>query len=322
MNPIRPRTMMKVLLHHDASPGFRDALQTITPPDIRLVIVPEADNAAFAREVIDTDVILHVLLPLTPAMLAPARALRLIQKIGVGVNTIALDYAGARGIAVCNMPGTNSQAVAEHTLLFMLAALRRVCWLDAETRKGQGWQLPRAAFDSMGEISGRTVGLVGFGAAPQRLAAALTALGARVLCTNRSGMHTDGVPWCELTSLLAQSDIVSLHVPATPETRHLINATRLAQMKRGAVLINTARGELVDQQALLAALQSGQLRAAGLDVFEPEPLTMHPLFDCPNVILTPHIAWLTPETLARSMTVALDNCARLAQGQPLQFRVR
>ena len=313
---------MKVLLHHDASPGFRATLLRITPPDIALVIVPEADSAGFTREVRDSAVILHVLLPLTPAMLEPARALRLIQKIGVGVNTIALDYAEARGIAVCNMPGTNSQAVAEHTLLLMLAALRHVCWLDAETRKGQGWHLPRAAFDSVGEVNGRTVGLVGFGAAPQRLAAALTALGARVLCTNRSGTHTDSVPWCALDPLLAQSDIVSLHVPATPATRHLINATRIAQMKRGAVLINTARGELVDQQALLAALHSGQLRAAGLDVFEPEPLETHPLFDCPNVVLTPHIAWLTPETLARSMTVAFDNCTRLAQGQPLRFSVR
>ncbi len=173
---------MKAVLHYRASPGFRRRLAA-APDWLSLAVVAEADSEAFAREMIDAEVLLHVLEPVTADHIAAAPALRLIQKIGVGVNTIDLAAARARGIAVCNMPGTNSQAVAELTLALMLAALRRVPLFDRETRAGRGWTAELDHFDGIGEIAGRTVGLVGYGEVARRLAPVLAALGARVLYT-------------------------------------------------------------------------------------------------------------------------------------------
>jgi phosphoglycerate dehydrogenase-like enzyme len=270
----------------------------------------------------DAEVLLHVLEPVTEAVMGAAPRLRLIQKIGVGVNTIDVDAAGARGIAVCNMPGSNSQAVAEATLLLMLATLRRLTVLDARTRAGEGWAMPMDSFDSLGEIGGRTVGLIGYGDVPRRLAPALRALGAEIVYTARSEKPDALARWRSLDEVLAISDVVSLHVPLTPETTGLLSPARIAAMKPGAVLVNTARGGLVDEAALVEALRSGHLRGAGLDVFASEPTgAENPLFSLDNVVVAPHVAWLTPETLARSIHVAMDNCARLRSGEALVHRV-
>ena len=313
---------MKAVLQYRASPGFTASLTALAPPWLSITIVDESDTAAFAREMQDADVLLHVLEPVTDAVMAGAPRLQLIQKIGVGVNTIDLAAAARRGIKVANMPGTNSQAVAELTLTLMLGVLRRVTWLDARTREGQGWRLPLDAMDSVGEIAGSTVGLVGFGEVPARLTPVLQALGARVVYTARSAREGTTAEHLPLPELLAASDIVSLHLPLTDETRHMVNAAALARMKPGSVLINTARGGLVDEQALAAALREGRLAGAGLDVMGQEPLPAdNPLCSLPNVILTPHVAWLTPQTLRRSIGVAIGNCARLAAGEALAHQV-
>jgi phosphoglycerate dehydrogenase-like enzyme len=313
---------MKAVLHYRASPGFRRRVEELTPSWLRVVVVDEANRPGFAAEMQDTDALLHVLEPVTAAHLAAAPRLRLIQKIGVGVNTIDLEAARRRGILVANMPGTNSQAVAEMTLMLMLAALRRVGYFDPMTRRGEGWDADLAAFDGIGEIAGRTVGLVGYGEVGRRLAPVLRALGARVLYTARTPRPDAAAERRTLADLLAESDIVSLHVPLNGETERLIDARALAAMKPGAVLVNTARGGLVDEPALIAALRSGRLRAAGLDVFAREPAdAANPLFDLPNVVVMPHIAWLTPETLERSLGIAFENCRRLRDGEELINRV-
>jgi phosphoglycerate dehydrogenase-like enzyme len=313
---------MKAVLHYRASPGFRRSLDKAAPDSLDIAVVEEADVEGFARVMADADVLLHVLKPLSAADIAAAPALRLIQKIGVGVNTIDLDAAKARGIAVCNMPGTNSQAVAELTLALMLAALRRVPLFDRETRAGRGWTADLDHFDGIGEIAGRTVGLVGYGEIARRLVPALAALGARVLYTATAPKPDATADWRELSDLLAESDIVSLHLPLDAATEHLIDRDAIARMKPGAVLVNTARGGLVDEPALIEALASGHLGAAGLDVFAMEPVDpANPLFGLDNVAVMPHIAWLTPETLERSLGVALENCRRLAAGEPLLNRV-
>ena len=171
-------------------------------------------------------------------------------------------------------------------------------------------------------LAGRCVGLVGFGAVPRLLAPMLEAMGAQVLYTARAPKPEVAFTWRDLNALLAEADIVSLHVPLTPETEHLIDAAALARMKEGAVLVNTARGELVEEGALVEALQSGRLRAAGLDVFAREPVAPDdPLLQLDNVVLAPHVAWLTLETLERSLAVAVENCRRLAAGQELLHRV-
>jgi phosphoglycerate dehydrogenase-like enzyme len=310
---------MKAVLQFRASPGLR---QTIAGLDFATVVVEEADKIAFRREMRDADVLLHVLEPVTAEVIDAAPRLALIQKIGIGVNTIDLQAAQRRGIAVCNMPGTNTQAVAEMTLLLMLATLRRVVHLDALTRAGQGWKLRPETADDLGELSGRIVGLVGFGAVAQRLAPILQAVGARVVYTSRRVVANGTVPFMPFSELLGLADILSLHLPLTSQTAGIIGAPAFAAMKRGGILINTARGPLVDEAALLEALTSGQLRGAGIDVFAREPVDGDdPVLALPNVVVTPHLAWLTVETLERSLAVIAENCRRLKSGEALLHRV-
>jgi phosphoglycerate dehydrogenase-like enzyme len=313
---------MKAVLHYRASPGFRERLAALETEGLRTSVIEEDDVAGFEREMRDAAILLHVLTPVTEAMIAAAPALRLIQKIGVGVNTIDLDTAQRRGVAVCNMPGTNTQAVAEATLLLMLATLRRAAEFDRRTREGTGWRLDPALVDDLGELSGRVVGLVGFGHVAQRLAPVLQAIGATVIYTARASRPEALFPYLSFDELLETADIVSLHLPLTAETQRLIDAAALARMKPGAVLVNTSRGGLVDEAALLAALASGRLRGAGLDVFAQEPVAAdNPLLRQERTVLTPHLAWLTPETLNRSLAIIVENFRRLRDGETLLHRV-
>jgi phosphoglycerate dehydrogenase-like enzyme len=282
----------------------------------------EADEERFATLIGEADVIWHVLKPITADVLAAAPRLRLIQKLGVGVNTIDLEAARQRAVAVCNMPGVNSQAVAELTLALMLAAARQIVRFDEAIRSAQGWELAAQLEDKLSEIAGSTVGLIGAGAIARILAPVLGALGARVIYTSRTRKPDFPAAWCELKNLLAESDIVSLHLPLTPQTQGLIDAEAISAMKPGAILINTARGGLVDHAALNAALAQGRLRAVGLDAFAQEPLARDdPLIRCSSAVLTPHVGWLTTQCLDRTLAIAVENCQRLARGAPLLHRV-
>ncbi|AMG72825.1 NAD(P)-dependent oxidoreductase [Sphingopyxis granuli] len=304
-----------IVLHARPSPGFRDAVDAVFGPGVVVHVDEAAPLDAVAP---DITALLHVLTPVTPDFIASAPKLKLIQKLGVGVNTIALDAAQGHGVAVCNMPGTNSQAVAEMALSLMMAVLRRTCFFDARTRAGEGWSADPSELDSVGEVAGRTVGLVGFGHSAQLLAPVLAALGAKVVYTARSRRDAPYAYW-PLERIVAEADIVSLHMPLTDETRGAVDPLA---MKQGAVLVNTARGELVDAARLVEALASGHLRGAGLDVFDREPVAPgDPLLALPNVVLAPHIAWLTPETLVRSLSVAHENIRRLGAGEALLHRV-
>ncbi|MDE2517151.1 MAG: 2-hydroxyacid dehydrogenase [Rhodospirillales bacterium] len=312
---------MKLVFHDDAGPDLAARLAGFAAQGLRIAICPPRDDAALTALLGEMEVLWHVLSPCTGAMIAAAPRLRLIQKIGVGVNTIDLDAARARAIPVCNLPGTNAAAVAEMTLALMLAATRRLERFGAALRAG-AWTGSGTLRDGIGELGGRTVGLVGYGAIPQALTPVLAALGCRVLYTARTRRAAAQAAWRDLPGLLAESDIVSLHLPLEPATAQLIDAAAIARMKPGAVLINTARGGLVDQAALVAALRSGKISAAGLDVFATEPPDpADPLLALPNVVATPHIAWLTRDTFARSFALAAENCRRLAAGEALLHRV-
>jgi phosphoglycerate dehydrogenase-like enzyme len=313
---------MKVIYNYAAAPDFAATLGALTESGLDVDICVEADDARLFELLRGAEVLWHCLRPVTADLIDAAPQLRLIQKIGVGVNTIDLDRARGRGIAVCNMPGTNSRAVAEHTLGLMLAVLRQVRRFDADVRGGGGWTWNAARQDGLGEISGRTVGLVGMGAVPQLLAPVLVAMGARVIYTATAPKPDLPYPFVSLDALIERADIVSLHVPLNSTTHHLLDAHHFARMRPGTVLINTARGALVDEAALVAALESGHLGGAGLDVFGNEPVASdHPLLQRDDVVLTPHVAWLTRETLQRSLAVAVANCHRLANAQPLLHRV-
>jgi phosphoglycerate dehydrogenase-like enzyme len=318
---------MKILFHYDAGEQLLQDVQAAAQ-GLNIVCCPEGPRQPFLSELADAEVIWHVLQAIDKDVIDQAPELKLIQKIGVGVNTIDLEAAKARGIAVCNMPGTNSRAVAEMTLMLMLQALRKTPILDQACRSGR-WYLDACAKESLGEIGGKTVGLVGFGAIAQLLAPMLEAMGARVIYTARSEKSSDSVTdsrnhyqYCELNTLLAQADIVSLHVPLTDSTEHLIDSAAIAQMKTGAILVNTARGRLVDEYALYNALSDGKLSAAGLDVFAAEPAPRdNALLSLNNVVVSPHIAWLTNETWERSISVAVENSLAIAENTPLRFRV-
>lgn len=296
-----------ILFHFDGSEALRRKLEPLG-----ITLCPESDDAALARLLPEVEVLWHVLKPVTAEVIAQAPKLRLIQKIGSGVNTIDLEAARRRGIAVCNLPGTNSRAVAEMTLLLMFACLRRLPQLNTSVRTGcwaDAWGLQ----DSLCELGGKTVGLVGYGAVARVLHPILAAMDANVLYWSRSQSNAS------FETLLGTADIVSLHVPLTPETRGLIDARK---MKAGAILLNTARGGLVDEAALVEALETGHLAAAGLDVFAQEPSPPeNPLLRAKNVVATPHLAWLTQETLERSVAAALRNVHNLRSGLPLEHRV-
>lgn len=300
---------MRVLLHYDMDHE---------EPGLDIVSCSEQDDERLAELLPDTEVIWHVLRPLTAADMDRAPKLRLIQKLGTGVNTIDLDAAAERGIAVANMPGRNAQAVAETSLLLTLAALRKVVAFDARTRRGEGWPADRALVG--GELAGRTVGLLGGGEIAGLLRGMLEAVGATVLFTSRTPRPDPA--WRELDDLLRASDVVSVHVPLTDETRHLLDAERFALLPEGAIVVNTARGAVIDEAALIAALQSGRLGGAGLDVFEEEPVDPgNPLLAMDNVVVMPHVAWLTGETWERYFAVAVENCRRLMRGDDLLHRV-
>jgi len=313
---------MRILFRYDCGPQLAARLQAFKTEGLDIATCSETDDAAYARLMAESDALWHVLKPVTVAHIAAAPRLKLIQKIGVGVNTIDVEAARGRGVAVCNMPGTNSRAVAEMALLLMLAALRKLAALDAATRRGEGWQAGPRLQEHYGELGGRTVGLVGYGAIPALLAPVLEAMGARVLYTARNPKAGARGEFRAFADLLAEADIVSLHLPLTPETASLIDAEAIARMKPGAILINTARGGLVDEGDLIEALIRGHIGAAGLDVFVREPVaTDNALLTMENVVVAPHIAWLTPETLERSLKVAAENCRRVARGEALLHRV-
>lgn len=310
---------MKVLLHYNVGSRLQAVLDEESRDGIVAVSTPESDDAAWLAEMADTDVLLHVLEPVTAAVINAAPRLRLIQKLGVGVNTIDLAAAGARGVAVANLPDANSVAVAEHTLALLLAVLRRLPQFDRDTRCGSGWPVAPDVPERVGEVAGKTVGLVGYGPIARRFGGYVAALGADVIYHRRTA---DGISW-PLDDLLAASHIVSVHLPLTAETHHLLDAGKLALMRSGAVFLNTGRGGVVDEVALAALLASGNLAGAGIDVFETEPIDPDTslLVGLPSVVLTPHIAWLTGDTIVRCVRLGIANARRLLRGEMIEHRV-
>lgn len=246
------------------------------------------------------------------ALLEMAPSLRVVARAGVGVDNIDLDAATRRGIAVFNAPNANTTAAAELTVALILAALRHIADADRSIREGR-WD--RAAFKGA-ELAGRRLGLVGAGRIGREVAARCRAFEMTVLACDPYLSESDEVELCALERVLAESDVVSLHVPLNDETRHLIDADRLAQMRRGSYLVNVSRGGVIDEEALVDALESGHLAGAALDVFENEPLpATSPLLRAPNLVLTPHLGASTGEAQARVASEVAETVRRaLAEG--------
>ena len=246
-----------------------------------------------------------------------APGLRVVSKHGVGVDNIDLDAAASRGIPVLVASGANAVSVAEHAMALLLAVTKRVVPLDRSLREGR-WEKP--GFQGR-ELAGSTLGLVGFGAIARQTAAFARAFSLRVQAYDPfaqpgSFAEADVDRVEEVDDLLATSDIVSLHCPLTPDTRHLLNAASLARMKPGAVVVNTARGGLIDEAALLEALRSGHLAGAGLDSFEREPPDPdHPFWSDLRVVATPHIGGVTAQANARVGVEAAQGVIEVLSGR-------
>ena len=277
---------------------------------------PESDEA-YVRRIGDARAIL-LGWDLPAEVMRAAPALELVVFTGVGAaRFVDLPKAAAKGITVCNCPGYSDNTVAEHALALLLAVARHLPRLDADLRAGCWNQA------SMGmELKGSMLGIVGFGGIGQRFAALAKAIGMRVMVWTRTPdpkrAREAGVEFVALDRLFAECDAISLHVAGTPETEGMIDAATIARMKPGALLVNTARGELVDEGALIDALRSGRIRAAGIDVYREEPLpASHPFLGLDNVVLSPHVAYNTPEAAIALHDIAVECLVRYFEGEPM-----
>jgi len=242
---------------------------------------------------------------------AAGDSLKVVSNFGVGIDNIDLDSVRRRGVRATNTPHVLTNATAELTVALMLAAARQIVDADAGVRRGR-W--PEGFLGR--ELFGATVGLVGFGRIAQRVAELLDGFGVRLLYASRSdGAAAARIERRELGDLLAASDFVSLHIPLTAQTRHLINATALESMKPGAILVNTSRGGVLDTAALVRALRSGRLAAAGLDVYEEEPHVPAELRELPNTVLLPHLGSATAATRDAMARLCAENVIAVIEGR-------
>jgi glyoxylate reductase len=241
--------------------------------------------------------------------------LKLVANFGVGYDRLGIEELRRRGIAVANTPGVLSAATADLTFALILAVRRRVVEGDARVRRGE-WRGSWADGFLAEELTGSTLGIIGLGRIGQAVARRAQGFELRVLYAQRTRAETDLGEFRELDELLAESDLVTIHAPLTPETHGLLDARRLALLHDGAALVNTARGEIVDESALTTELVSGRLRA-GLDVFTHEPHVPEELLELPNVVLTPHLGSATRQTREAMTRLVVDNVLAFERGEPL-----
>jgi len=257
---------------------------------------------------------------MTRRVIESADALKLIVICRGGPVNVNIEAATERGIPVCFSPARNASATAEYTIGLLLAAMRRLAEGHRDLKQGV-WRGDFYAYEDAGsEVEGKTVGLIGFGAVGSRVARVLRAFGAEVLVADPyvkpEQVEAVGATTCTLEELLPRADAISLHARLTPETHHIIGRAEIAKLPRGAVLVNSARGGLLDYDAVCDALESGHLRAAAFDVYDPEPRPAGSrLFTAPNVTLSPHIAGASRETAERAAVIAAQEVARYLRGE-------
>lgn len=269
---------------------------------------------------LETADFLFTVAPVSEETLAGAPNLRMIQKWGIGVDKIDLPAADRHGVHVAITAGANAATVSEHTMMLMLSVMRRVTLADRAIREGRwivGEIRPQAR-----KLLDKTIGIVGFGNIGRGLAKRLRGFDVNVTYFDVAGTFDDvgkelGATPVSMDQLLAESDILSLHCPGGGANRHLIDAEKIAKMKPGVILLNAARGDLIDEAALVAALESGQVSGAGLDVFETEPRGETPLAKFDNVVMTPHSAGSVMDNVGPMAAHGLNNMQRVLRGEAL-----
>ncbi|TAV42028.1 dehydrogenase (plasmid) [Rhizobium leguminosarum] len=267
--------------------------------------------------------ILVIRAPIPPAFFEDAPALRAAIRHGAGLDMVPMNAATRAGVLVANVPGANASTVAEHVFLVTLALLRRFRLMDRELRQ-KGWMAGRAQSDTAVDLAARTMGIVGMGNVGKAIfKIAKFGFGLEVVATSRSPESVpDGVRFLTIDELVATADIVVLCCPLTPETTCLLNAGLIGRMKPAAILVNVSRGPVIDDAALIEALRDGRIGGAALDVFATQPLPLdHPYFGFDNVIVTPHLAGLTEESMMRMGIGAASEALRVIKGDlPVNLR--
>lgn len=273
-----------------------------------------------AARIGDAEVVFINKVRLTDEIFAACPNLKLVSILATGYNIVDLAAARRRGITVCNVPGYSTRAVVQMTFALLLEICQQVGLHSGAVHTGRWQTCPDFCFwdRPLIELDGKTMGIVGYGAIGSAVGTVAQALGMKLLVTARHEKPVpEGARFVSLPELLAQSDVVSLHCPQTAENARMIDAGALAQMKDGAILLNTARGGLLDEQAVADALRSGKLLAAGMDVVSAEPIRAdNPLLTAPNCFLTPHIAWAPLETRRRLQAISAENLRAFLAGKP------
>lgn len=319
MGDVEDREAILTILYGEPIPADVQIIAEVSlPPGFRLEVVHTAARAELLRQVPDAAFLIVATARVDEELLGLASRLRLVQHQGVGYNNIDVAACRRADVLVALTPEGTTIGVAEHTLLLILALYKHLRATDAAVRAGRWpvWELRSRSF----ELAGKTLGLVGFGRIGREVAKRARAFDAAIVYFDPLPIPAEveaalGATALSLDEVLRQADVVSLHLPLTPETRGIIGARELGLMRQDAVLINTARGPLIDERALTEALVAGRIGGAGLDVFEQEPPAMdNPLLALDNVVLTPHISAGTSDAFRAKMRAAMGNIARVAAG--------
>lgn len=302
-----------------------EILKSVVPEGFMVETLEETTYECLLRQCSDADYLLvSGRLPIDEGVLSTAKQLKMIQRTGVGTEMLDLEAIKRHGIPVYVNKGVNARSVAEHTLTLMLCCLKNIPQIDKQVKNGV-WKKQQTGV-SCNELYGKTVGLVGMGAIGKQVATYLKAFGAKILYTDLYRLSNELEQELSLTyvptfeDLLPLIDILSFHCPLTPKNKDILNADTIAKMKAGAMVVNTARGKLIEEQALYVALKSGKLRMAALDVHYEEPIKQdNMLKTLDNVILTPHVGGLSYETFYEMMKGAVQNMVDFESGDKLSI---
>jgi phosphoglycerate dehydrogenase-like enzyme len=317
----------KVYYNSHAGDDVYDMIREVMPDQFELVTLERDNDEERLKKVADARVVVVAATPLTRPIIEAAGQLAFVHHQGVGYqDTVDVKALNERGVPLALTPEGTTTPVAEMAILLMLAVSRRLTFADPELRRGR-WHI-NALRPVSRNLRGRVIGYIGMGRIGQATAALAQAFGA-------TGLYFDiidtlgtekaaelGLRFSSFDEVIEKADILSLHIPSGPEVRHMIDADVVSRMKQGAILVNTARGTLVDQNALYQGLRSGHLGGAGLDVYEAEPPGMdNPLFGLPNVVLTPHISGGTRDAFQTKWTAIFENAVRFINGKEIKNQV-
>ena len=317
--------MSRVLVTQPLDPSQLKGFQALLGPDCDLGVVSSMDLNDFAQHAQDAEVLLNIFRPIHDELLQLAPHVRFVQQLTVGYDQLDFNALARRQILAANAPGSNTEPVAEHTILLMLSLLKRYTQAEASTRNNK-WDMMSLIGAGIGDLGTATVGLIGFGNIGRAVARRLSGFGAQIFYTTPHRLapaeeEKFGVQYASLPDLLAASTIVSLHLPISAQNYHMLNAERLALMRPDALVINTARGKLIDEQALREALLQGKIAGAGLDVLEHEIAGGNIFADLPQVVVTPHISGSSQLAFRKMTSMSAENIKRFLHGERPRYLV-